>query len=197
MIRHWLSLSVLIVITLLFVILWDSPPGTLLPHKSKSSDVMIVTTTVTNAIQQRFNTDGKPSYLFTATEVRHLQAHPGTPSTADYSEFTLPNLTLYNDPTHPWYITANNGWSNEAGTEVTLKGNVVIWKLDAEGQRSQLTTSVLNLKPDQQYAETNKPVIITAANSKINAVGMKAFFQEDRVELLSRVRGIHDPTKKQ
>ena len=197
MIRHWLSLSTLIGLTLLFVLLWDSPPAILKRGQpAEATPAMLVASVATNAVQQRYNETGQVAYQFTATEVRHFQRRPGRPHAKDYSEFTAPNLILYNDPAHPWYVKANTGKANQAGTVITLTGNVVIWEFDTKGQRSELTTSFLRLKPDEQYAETNKPVIMTAADGKTTAIGMKAFLKEERFELLSRVRGIHDPKQK-
>ena len=46
---------------------------------------------------------------------------------------------------------------------------------------------------DTHYAETAAPVTITDANSTVKAIGMHAFLAEERIELLSAVRGVYVP----
>lgn len=71
--------------------------------------------------------------------------------------------------------------------KLTLTGNVVVKQILENGETSELQTSILYLEPSRRYAQTDKPVIITDARGTINATGMKIFFDEQRIELLSKV----------
>ena len=76
---------------------------------------------------------------------------------------------------------------------LTLKGNVVVVQTHKNGEASELRTSVLYLEPSRRYAHTDKPVTINDAGGTIKATGMKIFFNEQRVELLSAVIGRYPP----
>ena len=54
-----------------------------------------------------------------------------------------------------------------------------------------MTTDLL-VKPDDEIAETENEATITSDEFLINAVGMKADFRKDTLELKSRVRGRYD-----
>jgi LPS export ABC transporter protein LptC len=56
-----------------------------------------------------------------------------------------------------------------------------------------VTTDLL-VKPDDEVAETENEATITSDEFLINAVGMKADFSKDTLELKSRVRGRYDGT---
>ena len=194
MIRNWLSLTALIGLTLLFLILWESPPEGFRRQQADTQPTkFLATTKLENTKTRSFDDTGKLAYTFDAATTQHYQKNPKRQTAKDYTDFTSPYLVFYNDPAHPWHVQAKEGRARKNGTIIDLKGDVVAWKLDADGSRSELTTTYLRLKPEQQYAETNKPVMIDSAGSKTRAVGMKAFLQQDKIELLSRVRGIHEP----
>jgi LPS export ABC transporter protein LptC len=55
-----------------------------------------------------------------------------------------------------------------------------------------IVTSDLQVKPDDEIAETDNEATITSDEFLINAVGMKADFNNDTLELRSRVRGHYD-----
>src|SRR5690606_41333481 len=57
----------------------------------------------------------------------------------------------------------------------------------------ELLTSELRIKASQQYAETDKAVKMRAQQGHLDTLGMKAYLGEDRIELLSRVRGTYEP----
>ena len=55
-----------------------------------------------------------------------------------------------------------------------------------------MKTSQLYVFPDKQYAETDKPVTIEQPGSVINSVGLRAFMDTGKVELLSQARGTYE-----
>lgn len=194
MIRNWLSITALVALTLLFITLWESPPEQFRRDQAKTEKrPHIVTSILHDAKSTSFDAEGNLAYTFKAAETRHFQKNPKKQTAKDYTEFTSPYMVLMHDPANPWYVQAKQGKARKNGTVIELWGDVIAWQIDANGERSELTTTYLRLKPEQQYAETDKPVMIDAAGSKTRAVGMKAFLQQDRIELLSRVRGIHEP----
>ena len=73
-----------------------------------------------------------------------------------------------------------------------LQGNVQVWQNRADGDKYELSSDELVVKPEQQFAQTDKPVKISNKYGRTQAVGMKANLKTERVELLSNVRGIHE-----
>lgn len=65
-------------------------------------------------------------------------------------------------------------------------------RTDTQGRPTILTTSRLSVFPEREYAETQQPVKIEAANGVTTAVGMKAYLDDSRMHLLSSVRGQHE-----
>lgn len=84
-------------------------------------------------------------------------------------------------------FSADTAEGFNSNDKLTLIGNVVVEQILENGETSQLQTSILYLEPSRRYAQTDKPVIITDARGTINATGMKIFFDEQRIELLSKV----------
>ena len=193
MIRNWLSIAIIASLTLAFIVFWDSPPTTFSsPAPLDSNQVRSPSNILEGSTTRSFNEQGKLHYTFEAASTEHFQIDPKHSSSKDYTELSAPRMVLFNGPeTPPWYITADQGRATDSGQTITLWGNVKIWQVD-EQQKSELQTQYLVVKPDLQYAETDKAVMMSTAGSETRAVGMKAFLQEDKIELLSRVRGIYE-----
>jgi lipopolysaccharide export system protein LptC len=130
--------------------------------------------------------------MFTASETRYFQISRRGPTSSDYAELSKPELTLFGEDAPPWHIVAEEGKAEDQGDRILLWGKVRIWQTDQD-KLSEFTTPFLIVEPERQYAETDKPVMITSAGSTTQAVGMKAYLKEDRIQLLSRVRGTHEP----
>ncbi len=194
MIRNWLALAIITLLTILFLLLWDSPPAGLMAPEPVPADTTLHPANILhNAVNRRYNPDGSLHSELRASESRYFQVNPRQRSGKDYMEMTRPDMTLYSDDKPPWQITAREGITRDNGNRIELWGDVHIWQTDELGQRSELNTEYLVLEPEQQYAETDKPVIIVSPGNTTRAIGMKAFLQRDIIKLLSNVRGIHEP----
>ena len=76
--------------------------------------------------------------------------------------------------------------SSADGTTVRLLGHVDIWRDDGSGERAlDVRTEHLTMRPDSEYGETVQPVTILMPSSTTTGVGMHAYLDEDRIELLS------------
>lgn len=194
MLKNWLAPLAIIVLTILFLLFWDTPPQSFLkPEIEPQAQIKFPSNILHNSVNRRYDTDGQLNSVFEAEESRYFQVNPKRRTHKDYAELKLPKLTLHSSEKPPWRITADEGKAEKNGDLIKLWGNVHIWQQDEFGQISELTTPYLVVKPEQQYAETDKPVMIVSAGSTTNAVGMKAFLQQDKIQLLSQVRGIHEP----
>lgn len=196
MIRNLIYLAIIASLILAFIMLWDTPVTSFnnmqIPETQKKQ--LHITNIIEDATTQRYSENGQLEYTFNATSTQHFQRNPKRHTKHDHTKFTHPKLVINNgDGSLPWHIHADKGKATNNQKIITLIGNVRIWQIDAAGNRSELETPELVVKPDAQYAETDKAVMMKNISGQTSAVGMKAFLKEDRVELLSQVRGIHEP----
>jgi lipopolysaccharide export system protein LptC len=98
----------------------------------------------------------------------------------------------------PWSISAARGEAPTGGDEedayVELEGNVELTRApDAPGPATRVETDHLRLEPARHVATAQGPVHISVGGQTLDAVGLKAFLKEDRLELESRVHGLFVP----
>lgn len=130
--------------------------------------------------------DGKPHTKLTSPNVIHYPLN-------DTALFTDPHFVLYSEKQNPWHMTALHGRTTSGVNKIDLWGNVVLHQ-DPGPHNKNLTmkTSYLAIFPKKNYAETTHAVTFIEPNTRLTAVGMHAFLDEKRVELLTNTRGIHD-----
>jgi lipopolysaccharide export system protein LptC len=111
----------------------------------------------------------------------------------DSTELASPHLEIYNGAAEPWHVVAERGWVSSGSEVVLLHGEVEIWRLDAAGRRVyHVLTSELRVLPKEQYAESDRATTITGPSTVTRAIGMRANFAHDRLELLKRVKSRHE-----
>ncbi|TQV80176.1 LPS export ABC transporter periplasmic protein LptC [Exilibacterium tricleocarpae] len=193
--RHWLSLAVFAALTLAVVLLWESPPTDLLGAPAEPAPAATYPSIYLTGVEVvQFDEQGTVNYRFNAERSDHFQRKPGRQTAGDYTEITTPYFIFYNNEGPPRYVRAREGHTDALGQVITLTQDVRVWQKNVDEQlQSELTTPKLVVRPDDQYAETDKPVRMLGADGEVDAIGMKAYFDQDRIELLSRVRGVHEP----
>lgn len=130
--------------------------------------------------------DGKPSQLLKANYLVHY-------SDTDFTDMDQPNLTVYRGEGEQWLVKADHGRMEGDGEEVQLSGGVTLSQLSKQ-QPIQLHTDTLRLFPERHYAETDSAVDIRAPSGRIRGVGMKVYGEEERLLLLSAIRGTYNAT---
>ena len=130
---------------------------------------------------------GSPEHQLQA---RYLAHYPDDDST----ELTAPQFTLYARDDGPWQVSAGRGWVGGGQKFVVLRDNVVVQNPQAgPGKVMRMTTSELQVLPDDQFAQSTQPVTLQSQNALTHAVGMRAYFNEERLQLLSKVTGTYAP----
>jgi len=127
---------------------------------------------------------GVPERRLTAWELRH---YPDDDST----ELEQPLLTLFKDAAPPWLVRSNTGWISADGAEVLMRGKVYIDRERSPTIRPvHLSTRELLVRPDEEYAETDRPIIATSQSDWLtSANGGRIWFGESlRIELAGSVR---------
>ncbi|PZA00091.1 LPS export ABC transporter periplasmic protein LptC [Gammaproteobacteria bacterium 2W06] len=136
-----------------------------------------VTLTTTNA-------DGAISWRVRSPDARH------NPREGSW-RLASPDWRVETDRGPPWRGRSNHGWIGDDDTRARLRGDVVMTRQTAEG-RTRLTTQRLDARIPERYAETDQPVTMTRPGLRVDAVGARVWFAQERLELLDDVEGVYD-----
>jgi len=128
---------------------------------------------------------GKPHYLMTAKKMIH---YPDDDST----HMVNPQLVSLYANRPPVHVSALRGEVSSDGEQVFLQDDVKVVR-GASASRSQMTftTSFLHVLPNQDLADTDRPVTIVEDSTVVNGTGMKLNNRTGVAELLAQVRSQH------
>ena len=89
----------------------------------------------------------------------------------------------------PWDLRADTGNIPPSVNIIQLAGNVIAATQDDLETRMTIRTSYLELDTDTYIAKTSSKVTIDYSQHRVYATGMRAYFKEDRLQLISEVNG--------
>lgn len=89
----------------------------------------------------------------------------------------------------PWDLRADTGEIPPSANIIRLTGNVVATTQDDNDSRMTIRTNFLELDTETYIANTPRKVTIDYLQHRVFATGMRAYFKEDRLQLLSDVNG--------
>lgn len=131
--------------------------------------------------------DGLPRYRLSGRRLAHLPED-------DSGELTEPTLQVFPHEGPVWTIEAESGWVAGGGSELQLHGAV---RIDQPGDATttplRLETESLALRPRENIATTDDPVLAVSPGARVNGTGLYADLDTHRIELLSLARGIYAP----
>ena len=186
----WVVVSLLVIGLVAF---WDKSPTELL-GEDIVRNANFPQAYMTDIELREYDADGNLRNILTTDTAEHFQINPNRPGPNDYTMLTQPRMLFSeNADIAPWHLTANEGKIDQNGQLVTLFNDVRVYQQSPEEGLLELLTSELRIKASQQYAETDKAVKMRAQQGHLDTLGMKAYLGEDRIELLSRVRGTYEP----
>lgn len=133
------------------------------------------------------NQQGRPDHQLAG----EMMVHYGDDGTM---ELTQPRLTLYANGDAAWHVDAARGLLSEDGAQLELSGGVRISRAD-QGALLELTTNNMLIRPKERYAETEAPLTLTHPQGQMEAIGLRAYMREERLLLLSQVKGRYVPTQ--
>jgi lipopolysaccharide export system protein LptC len=147
------------------------------------------------AVETReFDAQGKLHYQLSTPQITHYQVNPEGPSDGDYTLIERPDMAFYDaEAKAPWLVTANSGRSEADGELIRLLDNVLIRQQTSTQGLIEITTSELQVRASEQFAETDKAVKMRSAKGQIDAIGMDADLAQSRLQLKSQVKAVYDP----
>ena len=121
------------------------------------------------------------SRLIAEKMVHYLQAK---------TELTTPTMVFYQRQQPVWKIQAERGEISNDDNEIWLLGQTH-WQRYTSNKTKELEiiTRDVRLQRDTQYAETALATQIISAYGDTYSVGMRVFLPQEKIELLSQVRG--------
>ena len=140
----------------------------------------------------RLNLAGVREYVVEAPRMWQLPGQGG-------SRIERPALDWYqpDGQTREWRLVAEHGWSAADQQTLRLEGAVTaVRTLDSGKTPMTVTTRDILIRPAEQYAETAAPVRVNTPDGEMRAVGARIWFEQERLQLLSEVRGFYDPPKR-
>ncbi len=191
--KLWRTLLTLSCAVALVFLLWRSPPKELKDFLENTDQRTPnhPTSYILGARTLQYTESGELDYSLNAQKINYFE----TTNNPTQPEIILeqPHLIIYDqqEGNAPWVLSSKTAEGNEKVDELILIDDVVIKQTQENGSQTQFTTTRLTIEPNRRYAETDKPVIITDITGTTKATGLKVFFDEKRIELLSNVRGTY------
>lgn len=137
----------------------------------------------------RMTVTGQRELVIEAPRLWQLPGQGGT-------RFEQPELDWYqpDGQTPAWRLRAEWGWVAADQETLLLEGEVVADRT-AESDRPPVTlfTRDVRVRSTERYLETAAPARAVTPGGELRAIGARAWLDQERVELLSEVRGIYEP----
>jgi len=139
-------------------------------------------------LMRAMNAQGRPRYELAVDRAEHF-------ADGDRSELTRPFVTFYRPDERRWTLRAVHGETRGGDDDILLDDGVIIHRLaDGGAAPLEIRSRDLRIFTARDFAETDGPVELLHARGQIDAVGLRAWFEAGRLELLSQVRGVYEST---
>ena len=140
----------------------------------------------------RLSVAGLREYVVEAPRLSQLPGQLGT-------WIEQPALDWYqpDGQTREWRLQAERGWVAADQQTLRLDGEVTMVRTADSGQSPvTVTTRDVWVRPAERYVETAAPTRAVTPGGELRAVGTRAWLDQERLELLSEVRGFYEPPQR-
>ncbi len=93
----------------------------------------------------------------------------------------------------PWLLTADAGEAPADESYIDLRGTVELASEPGNGDRTIIQTQALRFEPRDLIASSDDSVSLFVGSRRLDAVGIRVFLRDDRLELESSVHGEFSP----
>ena len=145
-----------------------------------------------DALIKEYNAFGALQYQLKSDSITHYPHN-------DNTLLQQPILTNFSDNGQVTVSKSENGKLLPGGKDIELWDNVVVIqssslsKQKTNVQKVRMDTDFITISPDEEIADTDRPVLITSETGETRANGMTAWYQQGKIQLKSRVRGVYEP----
>jgi lipopolysaccharide export system protein LptC len=128
---------------------------------------------------------GAPSYRVSSPSAVYFRGE-------DVWNVTEPRWRFRTPSKARWVGRADEGHILEGGDRLDLAGDVHLRRPEGDGGPVDMVTPTLTVKPQEDFAHTADPVTITGPGYRIDGVGARVWLKQQRMVLLSKVKGRYD-----
>lgn len=185
--KNLFKLALIIAAVALFAHFWATPPERLLEARQQpADDAPEADSFMSESITRRFDEHGALTYLLNARR---------TDFYTDSNRYQLqqPEMEMVADDNSRHRARSRLGTVLSGGEEILLEGDVLIWQEEPATRAYQLRTPSLRLFPERRFAETDQPVTLLSDQGVTDGIGLNAYFNEQRFEILNNVKSVHQP----
>lgn len=143
---------------------------------------------ITYTVEQlTFNKKGEKHYLLKAEQMQQFLDD-------NRNLIIRPDLILFRNQQAAWKTSANEGNSDGTGDEIHLRGNVVI-EQQGHTRPATLETDTLTISATTSHAFTDDRVVIRQPGVLIEAQGLEADLNDNKLKLKHQVTSTYEPEK--
>lgn len=180
---HYLT-ALLLIVLLAVVSGWifdsiDKKPGTTKQEVRHVPDYFLKNFTATT-----MNDKGEPAYQIKA---QHLEHYPDD----DSMELQYPLFLFYSESKKSWTAQADEARIMNKSETIYLKGNVILNQLKdskSKVEPIELKAEQLTIEAKKNIAHTKSKIKLNRGKSNIQASGMRADLNKNKIEFLSNTR---------
>lgn len=189
------SLYIALVVSILsaYVYFADAPEkilGTTAAINSEQEDIAPYAV-ARDTSTRHYTADGLLNYEFKASRLEHFR-ETVLVSKNVFTVASEPRLVFFQQD-EPWHIQAKSGRISEKGQQILLWDGVQVKHVSEDGAVTLMETEELVIQPNKKLVNTEEAVKITSPFGVMEAVGMSGDLNTQKIQLLSKVRGHHDP----
>lgn len=192
---RWLTIVLVLILVAGGLTLLNSPSPVFQPEApQQESGKVQLTGYLTGVESTQYSRNGGIEYSFTTPRMSHFQPDPKKTTPTDYTLIEAPFFTFYQAGDLPWFMRARQGRSTANGDRVVLQDDVKVWQDQPDRAPAVITTSSLVIHPEQQVAETDQFVMITAPGMVTRGKGMRADLGQETFAITSEGSTTYEPT---
>lgn len=132
---------------------------------------------VDKLILRRYNLDGSIQHTLNAARLTHFPDD-------DSTQVTEPRIAYFRDDATTT-MTARFALLDKEGKHVRLQDEVHVIRTEPQGTASVMDTNLLNVTPDDEYAQTDAPVTLTQGRSVMLGMGGMEVSNKTRIAVLN------------
>ena len=145
---------------------------------------------VNEGVLTRYDLDGHRSSVTDTQRITHFEGRRESELTRPYSIGFKPSQEV------TYTLSALTAVYQDDNSRLDLAEQVELYHNPETEQAVAMFTPSLTYFPDKELAVTDDPVEISSPSGETRAIGMELYTSENRMELLSRVRGTYVATEK-
>lgn len=148
-----------------------------------------VDTTIAHLTVRQFNEQGALVNLLTTPSLKHIPKQ-------NIHLLDTPYIIVKQVNEPAWEIRSKKATSYEGGQRIIFQNKVIVHQSPSDKtQESTLKTEEVTYFPQEKKAVTDQFVTFEQSGNFVESVGMNAYLDEKRVELLHSARGSYAPAK--